>query len=166
MKRLVAATLALALTAAACGGDDAADSTEVAEPTPAETVEAEPTATPEPDQDEAPAEDVIETSAFVADAEVLTAMFSPVEPGTYRVDTLGTPFSITLDETTVTQRYDDWGGRPSYDHLDQAYNIALKIQRALKELNRIGGEKAADAALDLLPKARKLPSPASAMHRR
>lgn len=34
--------------------------------------------------------------AFDAAAEPLVAQFSPIEPGTYRVDTLGTPFSLTF----------------------------------------------------------------------
>lgn len=36
---------------------------------------------------------------FEADASPLTAAFSPVDPGTYRVDSLGTPFSFTIDES-------------------------------------------------------------------
>jgi hypothetical protein len=43
-------------------------------------------------------------AVFDAGATLLTRRFSPVEAGTYRVDTLGTAMSLTLNEPLFTQR--------------------------------------------------------------
>ena len=43
---------------------------------------------------------------FDEGAEVLTSSFSPVEPGTYRVDSLGTTFSATFEGDWVVQPHE------------------------------------------------------------
>ena len=42
-------------------------------------------------------------ATFATDATLLTEEFTPLEEGTYRVDTLGTPFSFALDQPQALQ---------------------------------------------------------------
>ena len=49
---------------------------------------------------------VTERPAFVADAPLLTGELVPVDPGSYLVDTVGTPFSVTFEEPVFVPRND------------------------------------------------------------
>ena len=85
---------------AACGDDDDSAATEdTAQAATTTSVAAgETTTTTEPDTTATTA-----ATGFAEDAELLTIEFSPVAPGTYRVDSLGTPFSVTVEGDWVMQ---------------------------------------------------------------
>ncbi len=83
---------ALTLTVAGCssdGSDDAVDSVpeESTTTTTEAVVESEDEDEPQPD---------VATVEFVADASVLEAAFEPIDAGVWRVDAMGTPFSVDI----------------------------------------------------------------------
>jgi hypothetical protein len=57
-----------------------------------------------------------EPASFVADAKLLTDGFFDIEPGTYLVDTVGTPFTLTLDQKQYVGFNKD--GRVGITHAD------------------------------------------------
>lgn len=109
-----------AIALAACGTADETDPAVVAQveeaPTTEEpTAEATPTAppadeteptAPEPVEAEPTTEAEPEPASFVADARALTEQGSLVDEGTYRVDTIGTPFSFVADRPLFVQLND------------------------------------------------------------
>ncbi len=109
MKRqtLLAVLLALGLIASACGSgeaetEEAAESTEEEEPAEEESAEttATPTTAAEEPEEEDPAEDEpeeeVEESAS-GEPILLELQFSPLDPGTYLVETTGVPFTIEIE---------------------------------------------------------------------
>jgi len=117
---LIAVLLALGLIASACGGDDAdtaATTTTVAETTEVEEA-VETTAPPTTEAEEEPAEEEdAEADEEAEEAEpapsgepvLLDLQFSPIDPGTYLVETTGVPFTITIDgEWWVQPNSDGW----------------------------------------------------------
>lgn len=114
IRRRAGATLAvLALLLAACGSgsdpDTAAEVTTTTEaPEPEMTTEA-PVATTEAVIESDDADDIDTDPAesgpatFDPDGVVLDQAFVPVSPGSYRVDTIGTPFSFTAAEQLMVQ---------------------------------------------------------------
>lgn len=112
--------LALTLIAAACSSSDTETTAEAVDaattvPEPDETTT---TATEAADEETVDAEVDSETeeadepsepavpATFAADADLLDGQFMPLEPGTYRVDTVGTPFSFTAEEQLWIQPND------------------------------------------------------------
>jgi len=125
------AVLVSALVLAACGGSDSSDGAEAdgnngsvaTEPTDTTNVTAPPTTNaeppettvvttstpvvePEPTTTDAP-EPSQSAVSFAADAPLLTKRFSFLDEGSYRVDTLGTPFSFTGNVPLSIQPNDD-----------------------------------------------------------
>lgn len=86
VRRTLLALAGLALVAGSCGGTDGTTTTGVASAAPTATTRPEPPSTtrgPRPD------------SGDVAAEPLLAAQYSPVDPGTYRSEQLGWPFSFT-----------------------------------------------------------------------
>ncbi len=116
---LFALIVAIAMIATACGGseggdqatldetaDEVLDTSEESaeEDTPAEPEEAqEEVESEESASDPQPTQDLI----YNGSAELLTAQFEPVDPGEYRVDTLGTRFSLTIADGWFVQPNED-----------------------------------------------------------
>ena len=103
-RRWLAPLLLMAALTAACGSDGGATAVEDAATTVAPTTtEAEPTTTTEAEAEEESADAEAEAAdadagpaVFDPDATLLTTQFQGIDPGTYRVDTIGTPLSITV----------------------------------------------------------------------
>ncbi len=113
-RRLWAFLIALALVLVGCGSgsdDDAAEDVATTAATTTSTTEAPEATTAEPadETDETnETETVVEDTAsapavFDPDGVVLDEEFVPVSPGSYRVDTIGTPFSFTTTEQLMVQ---------------------------------------------------------------
>lgn len=111
-RRTLVLIAALAVFATACGGgSDSATATPdevldaAAEPTeaPAATAEPEPTEPPAATSDDPDDSAMEDSPAFDANAELLRGQFRPIEPGAYRIDTLGTPFSATFPDGWFVQ---------------------------------------------------------------
>lgn len=114
--RSIALLLLLALAASACGDGD--ETSAVAEENESEpTTEEQSAAEPQPEQDQAeeaeseptaaptamPAPEPQAPAVFDEDAPVYPSQFSPIAPGTHRVDQLGTPFSFTVEGDWMVQ---------------------------------------------------------------
>ena len=101
--RSIALFLTCCLGLVACGSDDTESSNGDDQSTAASDAAAEatpvtaPPEEPEPEQ-AATSEADAPLIAFDDDAPELLAQFSPIDVGTHRVTTLGTPFSFTVDE--------------------------------------------------------------------
>ncbi|MFV2039074.1 MAG: hypothetical protein ACC660_02405 [Acidimicrobiales bacterium] len=105
IRRSIALFFALTLGFVACGSDDTEGANGELESTAAVETAAESTEAPTADGAESPTESPepkepapAQPAVFDADASELVAEFSPIEPGTQRVTSLGTPFTFTLDE--------------------------------------------------------------------
>lgn len=78
-----------------CGSDDGGPAADGAN---SDVASQEPTS---PDDGAPPA-----SASFEADSPLFTEWFGPLDPGIYRVDALGTPFSFTTDEPLLASTAD------------------------------------------------------------